>query len=83
MFGSEKYARDYDYPVIFARVTKIARSHYQIEFEVLEDHPVNTEHGAITEKHTRWLEKQIMEQPEYYLWTHKRWKRKRSDYPQE
>jgi KDO2-lipid IV(A) lauroyltransferase len=83
MFGSEKYAREYDYPVIFARVTKIARSHYRIEFELLEEHPVKTEHSVITEKHTRWLEEQIMEQPEYYLWTHKRWKRKRGDFPQE
>lgn len=82
MFGSEKYAREYNYPVIFARVKKEKRGHFKISFEVLEENPAASEYGSITEQHTRLLEQQIIEQPEYWLWTHKRWKRKRSDYAQ-
>jgi KDO2-lipid IV(A) lauroyltransferase len=81
MFGTEKYARAYNLPVIFARSRKVRRSYYEISFEVLEDNPAATPHGSITERHTRMLEQQILEDPAYYLWTHKRWKRKRSDYP--
>jgi KDO2-lipid IV(A) lauroyltransferase len=80
MFGSEKYAKEYEYPVIFAGVDKVKRSTYQIWFELLEENPLDTPHGEITEKHTRRLEQQILAQPEYYLWTHKRWKRKREDF---
>ncbi|WP_305047367.1 LpxL/LpxP family acyltransferase [Geofilum rubicundum] len=29
---------------------------------------------AITEWQVRLLEQQIIEQPEYWLWSHKRWK---------
>ena len=80
MYGSEKYAREHDFPVIFARINKIKRGWYTIEFELLEENPAATDYGSITEKHTRALERQILEQPEYWLWTHRRWKRKRSDF---
>jgi len=42
----------------------------------MEPNPVSTKVGEITENHTRWLEKQIEAAPEFWLWTHKRWKRK-------
>jgi KDO2-lipid IV(A) lauroyltransferase len=80
MFGSEKYAKEYNYPVIFAGVEKVKRGFFEIWFELLVENPKDSPHGEITEKHTRRLEQQIIAQPEYYLWTHKRWKRKRSDF---
>ena len=80
MFGTEKYAREYNYQVIFAGVNKLKRGYYEIWFETLTENPQNTAHAEITEKHTRLLEKEILEKPEYYLWTHKRWKRKRGDF---
>jgi KDO2-lipid IV(A) lauroyltransferase len=46
----------------------------------MEENPRETPHAEITEKHTHLLEKQILAQPEYYLWTHKRWKRNRVDF---
>jgi len=83
MFGTEKYAKEYNYPVIFAGVNKLKRGFYEIWFELLEENPQDTPHAEITEKHTRLLEKEILAQPEYYLWTHKRWKRKRGDFSQD
>jgi KDO2-lipid IV(A) lauroyltransferase len=80
MFGSEKYATEYNYPVIYAGVTKRKRGWYETRFELLEPDPSSAPYGSITEKHTRRLEQDILEHPEYYLWTHRRWKRKRSDY---
>jgi len=35
----------------------------------------------ITNKFLTELEKQIREKPEYYLWTHKRWKHKDAPIP--
>jgi KDO2-lipid IV(A) lauroyltransferase len=76
-FGAEKYAKEYDSPPIFTRINKIRRSCYEIEFTVITENPRETAHGEITEAHTRMVEKQILEDPAYWLWTHKRWKRKR------
>jgi KDO2-lipid IV(A) lauroyltransferase len=80
MFGTEKYAKEYNYPVIFAGVNKLKRGMYEIWFELLEENPKDTAYTEITEKHTRMLEKEILAKPEHYLWTHKRWKRKRGDF---
>jgi KDO2-lipid IV(A) lauroyltransferase len=83
MYGSEKYAREYNYPVFYARVIRVKRGYFKIVFDLLEEKPATSQYGSITERHTQLLEKQIIEKPEYWLWTHKRWKRKRSDYPPE
>ena len=77
MIGSEKYAKQYDYPVVFGKVTKVKRGYYEFEFIPLADNPTTTAFGEITELHTRLLEEIIMENPQYWLWSHKRWKRKK------
>ena len=79
----EKYAKEYNYPVIFAGVNKIKRGFHEIWFELLEENPQDTAQTEITEKHTRMLEKEILAKPEHYLWTHKRWKRKRGDFAED
>ncbi len=79
LFGTEKFAVEYDYPVVYGHIAKIRRGHYQISFTTIEDNPTTAPYGSITEKHTRMLEQYILEAPEYWLWTHKRWKRKRED----
>ena len=80
MFGTEKYAKSLNFPVLFVSVTKVRRGFYEVFFEVLVEDPKSCKHGEITELHTRYLEKIINKNPEYWLWTHKRWKRKRSDF---
>lgn len=76
-FGAEKYAAEYDQPAIFTHITKTRRGHYSIRFTLLSDHPAQLKYGELTEKHVRLLEQDIREKPEYWLWSHKRWKRKR------
>jgi len=74
--GAERFSREYDLPVVYAYLKKTGRGYYEMEVALLENNPVQTQDGEITERHTRWLEKQIRETPQYWLWTHKRWKRK-------
>ena len=76
LLGAERFSREYDFPVIYGYIKKTRRGYYEMEVALLENDPVQTRDGEITEKHTRWLEKQINEAPQYWLWTHKRWKRK-------
>ncbi len=77
LWGTEKYAKEYDYPVIYGHIAKLRRGYYEMTFTTIEDHPTTTPVGYITEKHTRILEQHILEKPEYWLWTHRRWKKKR------
>ena len=78
-YGLEKYAKQYNYPVVYAGIRKIKRGCYEFSFELIEDNPASTAYGEISEKHVRMLENQILEQPEFWLWTHKRWKREKPD----
>ena len=76
-FGTEKYAKEYNYPVIFGRVYKPKRGHYVLEFELACEYPQLTATGEITEKVTKMLEADIVKQPEFWLWSHRRWKLKK------
>jgi KDO2-lipid IV(A) lauroyltransferase len=75
--GMDKYAREFNIPIIFAVVKKVKRGFYEIKFDVLEENPVATKLGEIAEKYTRKTEEIVIKQPEFWLWTHKRWKHKR------
>jgi KDO2-lipid IV(A) lauroyltransferase len=76
--GTEKFAMEYNYPVIFIRIDKVKRGYYEGILEVLVENPKNTKNGEITNLHTQTLEKIIKEKPQYWLWSHKRWKRKKT-----
>lgn len=74
LFGVEKYAKEYDFPVLYGRINKEKRGHYSFEFFPACDKPRETKYGEITKKITTMLEKDIQTLPEYWLWTHRRWK---------
>lgn len=77
LFGTEKYAKEYNMPVIYGRINKVKRGHYTLDLILVTDTPNETVHGEITEKVARLLEKDIQTLPQYWLWTHRRWKHKR------
>jgi KDO2-lipid IV(A) lauroyltransferase len=72
--GAEMLAKKYDLSVIMVKVKKVARGYYEATFLTIADNPNEFENFDITEKYLKEVEKQIYEAPEYYLWTHKRWK---------
>lgn len=76
LFGTEKYSKEYDCPVVFSRINKLKRGYYSFEFIEVIENPRDKKHGEITEHITRLLEKDINAQPEFWLWSHKRWKSK-------
>jgi KDO2-lipid IV(A) lauroyltransferase len=85
--GIERLARKYNYPVVFVAMRKKRRGRYQAEIIPVADQPEKTAPSQITEKHVRLLESLILEKPEYWMWSHRRWKfsrknmmRKRSMY---
>lgn len=77
LFGAEKYACTYNRPVVWAHMTKLKRGYYKVNYELVTDKPQETRHGEITEKLHQILESDISKAPEFWLWTHKRWKHRR------
>ena len=78
LFGAEKFATQYNVPVIFCTITKIKRGHYQAELRLVCESPKEKPYGYIIERSTKELEKDIVANPEFWLWTHRRWKHKRT-----
>ncbi len=75
--GPEKLAKKFNYPVIYVSVKKIKRSYYQMDAELITDTPNELADGVITDLHTKALEKNIRDQPPFWLWSHRRWKHKK------
>lgn len=74
--GTEVIARKFNYPVIYFTTKRVRRGKYISHASVLCAEPKLTKEGEITELHTRMLEQDIINQPEIWLWSHKRWKHK-------
>ena len=72
--GAEMLAKKLDMPVVFFAVERKKRGYYEATFQTLAETPTDFKDYEITDKFLKLVEKQIHEAPEYYLWTHKRWK---------
>lgn len=77
--GAERLARKLNTPVVFLDVQMVKRGYYTLEIQLIAENPKETPENWITEEYARRLEKSILRKPEGWLWTHKRWKYKRSD----
>ena len=75
--GAEMLAKRYDMNVLFVDVKKVKRGFYEATFIDLSSDARSVPDFEITEQFLKLVEQQILDAPEYYLWTHKRWKHKR------
>lgn len=72
--GPEKIARRYNIPVYFLNLQKIKRGFYSAEFMLICENPKDVPEFDITRKYLAMLERSILQRPEIWLWSHKRWK---------
>lgn len=77
LHGPENYSRMLNMPVVYFNVKKVKRGFYTLQVINIESEPANTAESEITRRYMQTLEKSIKQQPEYWLWSHKRWKRNR------
>lgn len=77
--GGEMLAKKFNYPVFFLHVRRPKRGYYESRFDLISMTPQDTADGEITTAYARALEQNILEQPELWLWTHNRFKWKRTD----
>lgn len=72
--GAESIAKKFNMAVVFFSVTRMKRGYYQTTFETITETPKDFKDFEITDLFFNLVEQQILEAPQYYLWTHKRWK---------
>ncbi len=72
--GTEEIAKRLDFAAVYLKVKKVKRGYYKTSFELLAENPKELPDFEITRMFLTEIEKQIQEEPKYYLWSHKRWK---------
>jgi len=72
--GLEKMAVKFNDVVLFGKMEKIKRGYYKMTFVPLFENPKDTEEFEVTDTVMRYIEEEIKKKPEYWLWSHKRWK---------
>lgn len=75
--GAEMLSKKLDMPVVFFSVKRIKRGFYETTFQTLAEHPNDFKDYDITDQFLKLVEQQIHDEPQYYLWTHKRWKHRK------
>jgi KDO2-lipid IV(A) lauroyltransferase len=75
--GIEKIAAKYDMSVVYFNIQKVRRGYYNMTIELLFESTRDLPKYLVTDTHVKYLEKIIREKPEYWIWTHRRWKYKK------
>jgi len=74
--GAEALARKLNMNILYLKVDKIKRGYYEATFSEITDDIKNEPKYKPTRIFLDKIEEQIKAKPEYYFWTHKRWKHK-------
>jgi KDO2-lipid IV(A) lauroyltransferase len=76
--GAEMLAKKFDLVVINYVTRKVKRGYYETEFQLITETPKEFDNYQITDKYLRLTERNVIQQPELYLWSHKRFKHRNS-----
>ena len=80
LIGTDRIAKKSNQVVIFPSYRKIKRGYYELDFNVVETEPSKINDSRIIDNYARLLENSIIKSPELWLWSHKRWKLKKSTF---
>ena len=75
--GSERIIRKMRQPVFYIDMERPGRGRYVCTAHLITEHPEQMEEHELTRRYFQLLEQSIRRAPQYYLWSHKRWKRQR------
>ncbi|PKR80790.1 lauroyl acyltransferase [Brumimicrobium salinarum] len=81
MKGAEKLAKKYNQVILFGAIRKRKRGFYEVSFTPISEDITKERDGYVLDKHAEYLERVIQEHPQYWLWSHRRWKHKKPNTP--
>ena len=78
--GTERIARRMNHAVFYLDVRRIRRGYYEAEFKLITREPQTLKEFELTDIYYQHLEQSILQAPEFWLWSHKRWSRTREEF---
>lgn len=79
--GPERIAKMTSYPLFYVATEKLARGKYRCHIQPLAQPPYEGE-GQVSQLYMSAVEAQIRQQPEYWMWSHHRWRYEKKDCPE-
>lgn len=78
--GTERIVKKMNHAVFYVDMRRIKRGYYEAEFKLMTREPKELEDFKLTDMYFDMLEKSIRRAPEFWLWSHNRWKRTRKEF---
>ena len=78
--GAERIARKMNNAIYYAKMSRPRRGYYEMEYMLITADPDSMAEDDITRRFFSMLEESIRFHPEFYLWTHNRWKRTKEEF---
>jgi KDO2-lipid IV(A) lauroyltransferase len=78
--GTERIARRMNHAVFYLDVRRLRRGYYEAEFKLITREPQQMPEFKLTDIYYQMLEASIHREPEFWLWSHKRWSRTREEF---
>ena len=72
--GTEKATKHFGYNALFLNTKRVKRGYYECELSSLHNDPESLTDYELTDLYYKRLECEIIRHPEFYLWTHNRFK---------
>lgn len=81
--GAERIMRKMNNAVFYVEMSRPKRGYYTCTYRLITRTPNSLPEHEITRRFFHLLEQTIAKLPEYYLWSHNRWKRTREEFDKE
>jgi len=78
--GIERIARSQQQAAVYIDVKRVGRGRYECEYKVITRDPSQMGEFELTDTYFRLMEQTINRAPQYWLWSHNRWKRTREEF---
>lgn len=78
--GIDRLSRKFNTHVFYLNVKRIKRGYYTVSFDLITDDPTSEKRYSIAEKFMSKVEESIISQPEYWFWSHRRWRYKPEEF---
>lgn len=78
--GTERIVKKMNHAVFYLDMHRVRRGYYEAEFKLMTREPQKMKDYEVTDMYFDMLEKSIRRAPEFWLWSHDRWKRTRQEF---
>ena len=78
--GIERIVHSQNQAVVYLDVKRVGRGRYECEYQVITRDPSTMGKFELTDIYFKLMEQTINRAPQYWLWSHNRWKRTREEF---